>query len=115
MTVALSMTGLGMQSASAAEAAVPVPHLKSYSVDATSNIRTSPRLRKDNIVYTMARRGSMDIDCWTRGDDANSGGHHTNVWYEGSVWTGSRYLDDVYVWGGNVGTPHDPPSGLPHC
>ncbi|MFD9796558.1 hypothetical protein ACFWXK_37030 [Streptomyces sp. NPDC059070] len=107
-----AVTGTGVGQATAAER----PAVRgTYGVDANSNVRTTPHVRKGTVVYTTTRSRPMDVDCWTRGDDVNSGGHHTNVWYSGAVWTGSRYLDDVYVWGGNVNTPHDPPQGLPHC
>ncbi|GAA2221623.1 hypothetical protein GCM10010360_46210 [Streptomyces nogalater] len=55
--------------------------------------------------------------CYTRGSDYNDGKHHTNVWYRGVVIDDStnRTFYDVYSWGGNVNTPHDPPAGLGRC
>ncbi|MGP9022499.1 hypothetical protein ACT1U9_29360 [Streptomyces sp. BR1] len=107
-----AVTGLGAGQASAAER----PALSgTYSVDANSNVRTTPHVRAGTVVYTTTASRPMDVECWARGDYVDSGGYHTSVWYEGSVWTGSRYLDEVYVWGGNVNTPHDPPAGLPQC
>ncbi|GAA2707783.1 hypothetical protein GCM10010315_03000 [Streptomyces luteosporeus] len=83
-------------------------------MDVGSNIRGDHKLNSH--IYGVAGRGAyIDVECWARGDDVNTGRHHTNVWYTGGVWTGSRYLDDVWVWGGNVDTPHDPPGGMAHC
>ncbi|MFI1172100.1 hypothetical protein [Streptomyces melanogenes] len=110
-----AVTGIGVGQASAAGVGERAAVKGTYSVDANSNVRTTPHVRKGTVVYTTTKSRPMDVECWTRGDDVNSGGHHTNVWYSGSVWTGSRYLDDVYVWGGNVNTPHDPPKGMPRC
>ncbi|GHG62223.1 hypothetical protein [Streptomyces griseocarneus] len=122
--VAATATLMAGTAASAAEATPASPASSAgvkvedrYSVDLHSNIRGGKTLKSR--VYGTAGQGAyIDIDCWSRGQTVSSGGQRTNVWYEGSVWMGKpmkRYLDGVWIWGGNVNTPKDPPKGLAHC
>ncbi|MGH4033567.1 hypothetical protein ACQB60_32075 [Actinomycetota bacterium Odt1-20B] len=110
-----AVTGLAAGTAPAANAADAGPAVRTtYTVDANSSVRTTPFVRAHNRVYITSRKVTMDVGCYTHGTPVHQGGHNTNVWYFGSVWIG-HWLDDVYVWGGNVNTPHDPPRGMSHC
>ncbi|MEU3755473.1 hypothetical protein AB0H17_22300 [Streptomyces olivoreticuli] len=86
----------------------------STSIDANSQLRWGPYLSSARAGVT-ASRASFWVECYTRGSDYDDGKHHTDVWYHGNVIDGNHAYYDVYSWGGNVNTPHDPPSGLGHC
>ncbi|MFF7729964.1 hypothetical protein [Streptomyces sp. NPDC008001] len=111
----LSGVALGTAPAMASTDGAPTRIPGRYTMDVGSNVRGGPNLHSR--IYGTAGRGAyIDVDCWARGQDVNTGNHHTDVWYQGGVWTGPRPLDPpVWVWGGNVDTPHDPPRGLEHC
>ncbi|MFF5705682.1 hypothetical protein ACFY7H_24835 [Streptomyces sp. NPDC012794] len=86
------------------------------TVDANSQLRWGPYLSSRKAGVTGAK-SSFYVECYKRGSDYNDGKHHTNVWYRGVVIddSTSRTYYDVYSWGGNVNTPHDPPAGLGRC
>jgi uncharacterized protein YraI len=93
----------------------PAAHADVFTtVDAHSNIRTGP-YTSSHIVGTTRALSDIDIICYKRGTDVNSGGYHTDVWYKGIITDGDHVYSDFYTWGGNVNTSHDPASGVPHC
>ncbi|MGW1870032.1 hypothetical protein ACWCPS_31375 [Streptomyces mauvecolor] len=98
--------------------AAPANGTYSYgsSIDTNSSLRVGPSTSLKRVGVTTAK-DPVKIDCYYHGADVNSGGHHTDVWYRMSRVTdprlGTQY--DVWSWGGNVNTPHDPPAGMPEC
>ncbi|WP_316764821.1 hypothetical protein [Streptomyces herbicida] len=88
------------------------------TVDGGSNLRGGPHLNS-HLVGTTKGNSSFAVQCYERGDYYNDGKHHTDVWYYGTVIDTHDNPDhvyyDVYSWGGNVNTRHDPPTGLSRC
>lgn len=84
------------------------------TIDANSQLRRGPHLWDESAGVTRTRADFV-IECYTRGSWYNDGKHHTDVWYKGAVIDSGRIYTNVYSWGGNVNTRHDPPSGLRFC
>ncbi|GAA3399295.1 hypothetical protein [Streptomyces roseoviridis] len=86
------------------------------TVDANSQLRWGPYLSSRKAGVTGAK-SSFYVECYKRGSDYNDGKHHTDIWYRGVVTdeSTSHTYRNVYSWGGNVNTPHDPPAGLGRC
>ncbi|MCK7627978.1 hypothetical protein MUU72_33655 [Streptomyces sp. RS10V-4] len=87
-------------------------------MDGGSNLRGGPHLNS-YLVGTTKGKSEFAVQCYKRGDYYNDGKHHTDVWYYGTVFdthdNPEHVYYDVYSWGGNVNTPHDPPAGLSKC
>lgn len=119
--VAVGIAAGPLSGAVPADAAPATPAAASgigTTVDGGSNLRSGPHLNS-HVLGTTKGKSSFAVDCYKRGDYYNDGKHHTDVWYRGVVIDTHDHPEhayyDVYSWGGNVNTPHDPPAGLPKC
>ncbi|WP_189148859.1 hypothetical protein [Streptomyces lacrimifluminis] len=86
------------------------------TVQPNSNLREAPNT-SSRIVRTTIRELEGGIECYTRGQYVKVGNHGTNVRYLGTVLeTGiGQFLNDVWMWGGNVNVGADPAPGIPVC
>lgn len=87
------------------------------TIDPSSAVRSSPFPEQGKTYWYTTPLDSAIINCYEHTTRKNDGHVSPDVWYHITHIDDHDHgtLTDVWSWGGNVNTPHDPPPGLSNC